>query len=103
MNKLEDLSLDYNLVSDITPLKNHKSLMSVSFHENQVSDISALASCSSLETINISYNNVDNIESLYGLENLYLLTAYENLDQKIIPRSQIEQLINSNVSVLYHE
>jgi internalin A len=100
---LESLYLDYNNISDITPVENKKKLKNIKINNNEVSDISVLQSCINLETINISYNHVRNIEYLIGLEKLYELTAWEDLDQKIIPRSQIKALIESGISVLYHE
>lgn len=103
MDKLERLGLEYNSISDITPVKNKHSLTSINLHKNQVVDISALETCEELEYINISYNHVQDISCLYDLENLEELRAYEDLDKKIINRSQIQALISSGVEVNYHE
>jgi hypothetical protein len=103
MSNLETLNLSENEIVDISPLKNKKNLVDVKFHQNQINDISALQTCESLETLNISYNHVNNIEFLYDLDYLYELTMYEELDAKIIPREQIDVLIDSGVEVLYHE
>lgn len=101
--ELTTLNLSYNNITDISALSNKTKLQTISLHKNNVNNIEPLGSCTNLETINISYNNVNNIEWLLDLEKLYELTAYEELDAKIIPRTQIDTLIETGVSVLYHE
>ena len=103
MNGLETVNFSSNTISDITPLKDKKILNTITLHQNDVVDISVLATCPKLFSLNISYNHVLDITALYGLEELYDLTAYEDLDKKIIPRSQIAFLEGEGVYVSYHE
>ena len=58
---------------------------------------------SALERLNISYNHVTNLEPIMTLPALRELTAYEELDKKIIDRGQIETLITRGVVVDYHK
>ncbi len=101
-NSLEEVNLSDNQIVDISPLAGKTAMVSLTLHQNEVTDISALSSCTSLEMLNISYNHVTNLKPIMDLPNLMQLRAYEELDQKIIDRNQIQTLIDSGVQVDFH-
>lgn len=100
---LEDLGLSENNVTDLSPLKGKTSLKNLNLHMNAVESIDALSSLTALETLNISYNNILNIDPIMQLEFLTELTAYEDLDKKIIDRGLLESLVSRGVLVEYHK
>ena len=100
---LVDVDLSENNISDISPLSGKIQMTRVGLDKNEIADLDALASCIELNDINISYNHVTNLEPIMQLPALNQLTAYEDLDQKIIDRTQIQTLIDRGVTVDYHE
>ncbi|NLA71363.1 MAG: leucine-rich repeat domain-containing protein [Clostridiaceae bacterium] len=103
MKNLTDVYLDDNEITDLSPLRGKTAIISLSLHMNEISDLSALSECTALERLNISYNHVTNLEPIMTLPALRELTAYEELDKKIIDRGQIETLIARGVVVDYHK
>lgn len=100
---LVDANLSDNKITDLSPLKDKTKLTRINLQKNQVSDISALSTCTALESLNISYNNVSNLTPILQLPKLQELTAYEELNKKIIDRGQIQTLLGKGVSVDYHK
>ena len=100
---LVDVNLSDNKITDVSPLKDKTKLTRINLHKNQVADISALSTCTALESLNISYNNVSNLTPILQLPKLQELTAYEELNKKIIDRGQIQTLLGKGVTVDYHK
>jgi hypothetical protein len=103
MKDLEELEADNNRIIDISPLKNKNILKMLNLHQNEVVDLNELSTCKQLEEINISYNHITNLNPLSTLSKLIIITAYEDLDKKIIDRGQIQEFINKGVEVKYHK
>lgn len=101
--KLEELNLSENEIEDISPLEGKVNLTDLTLHMNKVEDISALETVTSLERLNISYNEVSNIDPIMQLDSLEELTAYEDLDKKIIDRGLLQALEDKGVLVEFHE
>ncbi|GAB6108715.1 leucine-rich repeat domain-containing protein [Fusibacter bizertensis] len=100
---LTDVYLTDNLISDIEPLRDKIGIISLNIHQNNVVSIDALSTLTNLESLNISYNHVADISPIMNLMKLTELTAYEELDQKIIDRGLLESLRTRGVTVDYHE
>lgn len=72
--------LDWNEITDLTPLKNFKALTKISFSGNQVSDLTPLANISSLENITAINNNINTIDTIKNLSNIkYICLDGNNL------------------------
>lgn len=99
---LVELNLSDNQIADIAALRDKRQLTSLNLHKNEVVNIDVLGTCTALQAINISYNHVANIEKIMDLPALQELTAYEELDQRLIDRNQLQELIDKGVSVDYH-
>ncbi len=78
LKSLISLHFSSNQVSDISALKELKSLTSLHFSSNQVSDISALKELKSLTSLNFSSNQVSDISALKELKSLTSLHFSEN-------------------------
>lgn len=102
-DKLVDINLSYNAITDVTPLEGKINLVDLNLHKNMVEDISVFESLTSLELLNISYNKISNISPIMQLKNLKELIAYEELDKKIIDRGMLNALIDKGVLVEYHK
>ncbi len=100
---LIDANLSSNSITDIEPLRNKIDIINLNLHQNSVVVIDALSTLTNLETLNISYNHVADITPIMNLMNLTELTAYEELDQKIIDRGLLESLSTRGVMVDYHK
>ena len=100
---LENLDLSDNKIIDISPLEGKMNLKVLTLHKNAVESIEVLSSLKSLEALNISYNNISNIAPIMQLESLTELTAYEDLDKKIIDRGLLQTLEGKGVLVEYHK
>jgi hypothetical protein len=103
MDGLEAINVSYNEITDITALEDKTKLTGVTFHVNEISDISVLSTCVNLTDINIAYNKISDISDLFNLENLERLTAYEEIANPLIPKEQINTLVESGVTVNYHQ
>lgn|GEM_PF-1511178 len=103
MNELESLGLSENRISDVSVINNKTELIDLDLGKNQIVDLESLSTCNKLVSINISYNNVTSIAPLFDLDNLIEVIVYEDLDQKIIDRAEIQRMLDKGVGVLYHE
>lgn len=103
MSILEGLSVESSGLLSIDALKDKKHITGVDLQKNNISDISVLATCDALFSINLSYNNVTDIGPIMDLEDLLILTIYEDLDRRLIDRVKINILIDRGVNVSYHE
>ncbi|MDH8679451.1 hypothetical protein QE109_14930 [Fusibacter bizertensis] len=100
---LTDVYLTYNAISDLEPLRGKDSIISLNIHMNNVVSIDALSTLTNLQSLNISYNHVADITPIMQLTKLIELTAYEELDQKIIDRGLLENLRSTGIAVQYAE
>lgn len=69
---------------------------------NNISDIEPLADLVSLEILNLSYNPVTNLKPLENLPNLTELTIYLDHDVKDKIFEQVELLEDKGIAVNYH-
>jgi len=99
---LEEVNLSDNSIADLNPLSGKIELTSLRFDKNEVTDLDPLSSCIKLNYINISYNHVTNLAPIMQLADLQEVRAYEELDQRIIDRAQIQALIDRGITVDYH-
>lgn len=100
---LNRANLSDNSISNIEVLSDKVKLTSLDLQKNEISSIDALKNCTKLEYLVISYNHVQNLAPIMNFSNLEELRAYEELDKKIIDRTQIQSLIDKGVDVYYHK
>lgn len=103
LNELESISIANSGLVSIEALRDMQSLKNVYIQQNNVFDITALSTCRNLEDINLSYNVVEDISPLLELENLIMLTIYEEIDKRLVDREIIDILMDRGVLVQYHE
>lgn len=101
--KLTAVYLTYNAISNLEPLRGKDSIISLNIHMNNVVSIDALSTLTNLQSLNISYNHVADITPIMQLTKLVELTAYEELDEKIIDRGLLENLRSRGIAVQYAE
>lgn len=106
--------LDWNQITDLTPLQNFQNLKKISFSGNQIADLTPLAGLNNLENIVAINNNISSIEPLENLVNIKYICLDENKINNIdiiknwsnvleisFQNNQIEQLPNlSNLQEL---
>ncbi len=76
MTKLGFLSLSHNKINDISALRVLTKLESLYLDSNEISDVSALSGLVNLQAIHLGYNSISDVSPLVGLNkvtNLYLL------------------------------
>ena len=76
--QLTDLSLEYEELSDLTPLAGLADLKYLSLYNNQISDVTPLNGLIDLIGLDLSDNNISNIAPLTGLINLTDLDLSDN-------------------------
>lgn len=89
LTNLTSLDLDYNQISDITPLAKLTNLTSLYLGDNQISDITPLTKLTNLTSLNLRGNQISDITPLTKLMNLGWLDLGDN-DK--INYKQIEKL-----------
>ena len=92
LNKLEDLDLYSNQISDISPLAGLTSLETLSVTSNQVRDISALAGLVDLELLWLWENEIRDITPLTGLKELRNPDLSDNQISDISPLAGLQGL-----------
>lgn len=85
--RLEKIFLEYNAISDLSPLSNYKNLETIIIYNNNISDISPLLSLPNLRELNVSHNEIENFISLFTIPKLKELTCRGN--SKILYFQQI--------------
>ncbi len=85
------LTLDYNLIEDISPLKGLENLISLELGKNHLSDISPLKGMVNLVMLSLYENQISDISALQPLVNLKRLSLYEN---QISDISALQPLVN---------
>ena len=71
--------LDWNEITDLTPLRGFSSLEKISFSGNNVSDISVLGGLENLENITAINNKIENIDVLGNLDMKYICLDGNNI------------------------
>lgn len=82
---LADLSLDNNLISDISRLSRMNMLKTLSASGNMIKDVSALSTCTNLRTLDLSSNLISDLSALSALQLLTTLNLSDNLISDITP------------------
>ena len=72
--KLTELDLSGNQISDLSALKDFQKLVTLSVSDNQITSLKALEGCIYLETINARNNSIDLLD---GLKNTTLLKSVD--------------------------
>ncbi|MDM8533206.1 hypothetical protein QUF55_00760 [Clostridiaceae bacterium HSG29] len=103
MNDLETVNLANNKIDNIFALENKKSLSELNLQGNLISDITPLASCNNLKILTLSYNVFEDIGPLFEIDNLAYVKLYEEIAAPKINKNEIKKLIDTGVSVEYHE
>ena len=78
LTNLNELLLDQNLISDITPLSELTNLQGLSLFYNQIKDISPLAKLTRLEYLNVDSNQISDITPIKDLTKLTGLSICKN-------------------------
>ncbi len=97
--------LDWNEITDLTPLQDFKNLTKISFSGNQVIDLTPLSKIKTLENITFKNNQIETITNLKNLNNLETinlsnnkiatlenLSSLENMKKLEIDNNQIKDL-----------
>ncbi len=92
LNNLKIFSVGGNQISDLSPLKDLKSLCEVSLPFNQITDLTPLSSLTNLQRINLSYNQIIDLEPLEYLSSLYALEIKSNYINNLTPISKLKEL-----------
>lgn len=71
--------LDWNEITDLSPLSEFKDLEKISFSGNNVSDLSALSGLENLENITAINNKIENIDTLSNLDMKYICLDGNNI------------------------
>ena len=71
--------LDWNEITDLSPLRGFNDLEKISFSGNNVSDISVLGNLKNLENITAINNKIENIETISGLDIKYICLDGNNI------------------------
>ena len=90
--RLDDLWLWDNLVADLSPLANMRSLTHLDLGYNQISDISPLEKLTRLEWLELSGNQITDITTLSNLTQLTLLEAFDNAITDVTPLAGLTRL-----------
>jgi len=94
LRSLKKLSLDRNLITEITNLDNLRNLELLNLSDNTISRLKNLGNLCKLKTLNLSLNH---IEIISGLENLEKLISLHLNDNRISHISGLKRLVNLKV------
>lgn len=86
--------LDWNEITDLTPLKDFKNLTKISFNGNQVIDLTPLSKIKTLENITAINNKIETIEPLKKLLNIKYITLNGNDISNINSIQNLNNLID---------
>ena len=67
---LRKIDLSYNMVSDLTPLKDLTNLRDLTFYMNKLTSIEPLRKLTNLEQLNIAFNEVKDLSPLINMKSL---------------------------------
>jgi hypothetical protein len=89
---LYNLKLNGNQISDISALSGLTNLISLRLQENQISDISPLSNLTGLTSLMLNGNQISDISALSGMTDLYYLSLNDNQISDISPLSDLTSL-----------
>jgi Leucine-rich repeat (LRR) protein len=89
---LRHLYLDYNHISDISPVANLSSLTDLYLGSNQIGDMSPLGELTSLTHLDLHSNHIGDISTLANLTSLTLLRLDSNQISDISPLANLSNL-----------
>ena len=98
LNLLNSLDLSFNKISDISPLKDLNLLNSLVLFNNQISDISPLKDLKQLNSLDLSYTGISDISPLKDLNQLNSLDLRSNQISDISPLKDLNQLNSLSLS-----
>ncbi|KAF2338709.1 leucine-rich repeat domain-containing protein [Flavobacterium ginsenosidimutans] len=78
-NEVIGLNLSYNNITDLSALKNLKSLKYLQLESNEISDITAIKDLASITLLNLSYNNISDCSALTNFKNITDLNLETNV------------------------
>lgn len=99
LKKLTTLNLDYNYISDITPLSGLTNLTNLQLQGNRIGDITPLSGLTNLKSLNLHANQISDITPLSELTNLTALDLWSNQINDITPLSGLTNLTELDLSV----
>ena len=92
------LSLDYNSISDLSPLASLNSLTSLSLRGNSISDLSPLASSTSLRWLTLNNNSISDLSPLASLTSPRGLYLSDNSISDLSPLASSTSLTHLSLS-----
>lgn len=102
IEQVKDLSLRYNQIFDISPLKSLTQLENLSLNQNEVSDISVLKNLKDLEELDLAKNKISDVSPLKNLKKLRILYLSDNKITDLSPLGDLSELrelyLHSNYS-----
>lgn len=98
---IETLSLMYNRVSDLSPLKGLVSLQTLKLHGNAIQELDPLLSLTQLVELDLGFNAIRDAGNLASLEKLEILNLYGNHLNSLEPFFSFPTLQSLNVVYNY--
>ncbi len=92
LHKIEELCLDGNQISDLTPLRGLVNLKNLSMWSNRISDLTPLSTLVQLNSLNLGGNQLTDITVLSKLTNLKELYLWHNQLPDLTPLSNLSNL-----------
>ncbi|HOT40807.1 MAG TPA: leucine-rich repeat domain-containing protein, partial [Candidatus Syntrophosphaera thermopropionivorans] len=99
LTNLQELYLNNNQISDLSPLAGLTNLKRLYLSSNQISDLSPLMGLNNLKWLHLDNNQISDLSPLAGLTNLQLLTLGENQISDLSPLAGLTNLYSLNISV----
>jgi Leucine-rich repeat (LRR) protein len=98
MTNLQILELNFNEISDISPLAELNNLYSVDLDNNQISSIAPLAELINLNSLTLNSNQISDIALLAGLPSLEMLDLNDNQITDVAPLAGLLNLTYLNLA-----
>lgn len=102
LTNLTYLSMQSNKITDLTPLANLVNLRNVDLEWNQISDITPLTNITNLSTLRLSNNKITDIPNLENMKSLYMLLLNNNSLNSLTPITtapKLEQLQLDSIGI----
>ena len=98
VKSLRRLVINHCGISDISGLSELTQLQSLTLHDNSISDISPLANLKGLTHLNLEYNVIKDVSPLKGLPRLKELSLNGNVISDVSPLAELVNLEKLNLS-----
>lgn len=92
LTNLTNLGLNFNDITDVTPLANLTNLTELWLDFNQISDIKPLANLTNLSVLNLRGNQISDVTPFANLTNLTELNLRENQISDVTPLANLTNL-----------